>query len=64
MLSRHSVGTQQGNELSPTRQGTLGHSRLGSLGHCGLNLALKSGIGVRELISIKKKILKAQAGNE
>ena len=37
MLSRHSVGSYQGNDLIyATRQGTLGHSHLGSLSHGGL----------------------------
>ena len=38
MLSRHSVGTYQGNELTSTNQGTLAHSRLSPLSHCGLIL--------------------------
>ena len=51
MLSKHGVETYQGKRAHTTRQETLGHSRLSSLGHCGLILALKSGIRMRELIS-------------
>ena len=38
ILSRHSVGTTQENQLT-CKQGTLGHSRSSSLSHCGLILA-------------------------
>ena len=37
MLSRRSVGTYQGNELSPTLQGTLGYGGLSSLSHVDLS---------------------------
>ena len=38
MLSKHSVTTYPGNELTHKliRQGTLVHSRRGLLSHCGL----------------------------
>ena len=41
MLSRHSVGTYKGNELTRNSSGTLGYSRLSSLSHCELILAEK-----------------------
>ena len=63
-LSRHSVGTYPETSSHTTRQKTLSHSGLSSLNHCGLILAEKSGISVRELISTLKKKKKAQAGNE
>ena len=37
LLSRHIVGTFE--DMSATRQGTLGHSHLSLLSHCGLILA-------------------------
>ena len=54
-LSRNSVGTYQETSSHATRQRTLGHSHLSSLSHCGLILAQKSGISVRELISTLKE---------
>ena len=77
MLSRHSVGTYQENELNATREEMLVHSHLKSLGHCGLLPGLKSGVDGHKLISTnnnnkiknrKKKIKKnkktAQAGTK
>ena len=63
-LSRHSVGTYQETSSHATHQGTIGHSRLSSLSHCGLILAQKSGISVRELISTKKNKTKTNEKNE
>ena len=54
-LSKHSAGTYQETSSHATCQGTGCHSRLSSLSHCGLILAIKSGISVRELISSSKK---------
>ena len=51
MLSRHSVGTYQENELNATREEMLVHSHLKSLGHCGLLPGLKSGVDGHKLIS-------------
>ena len=50
-LSRHSVRTYSETSSHATCQGTIGHSHLSSLSHCGLILAQKSGVSVRELIS-------------
>ena len=59
-LSRQSVKTYQETSSHATRQGILGHSRLSSLSRCGLILAQKSGISVRELISTYTKKNKKQ----
>ena len=63
-LSRHSVGTYQETISHAARQGTLGHSRLTQVAKpLWTDPGLKSGISVRELISIKKnKKTKVQAG--
>ena len=63
LLSTHSVGTNQETSWQATRQETLGHSCLSSLSYCGLIMAYKSGISVREQISTKKK-KKMRAGGE
>ena len=49
--SRHSVGIYQETSSHATPQGTLGHSRFSSLSRCGLILAKRVKIGVRDLIS-------------
>ena len=49
------VGTYPETSSHATRQGTVGQSRLSSLSHCGLILAKKSGISVRDLNSALKK---------
>ena len=54
-LSRHSVGTYQEMSSHTTCQGTFGHSHLSSLSHCGLILAQKVELIVRELISTSNK---------
>ena len=54
-LSRHRVGANPERSSHATCQGTFGHSHLSSLSHCGLILAIKCGISVRELIATFKK---------
>ena len=54
-LCRHSVGTFLETNSHAACPETFGHSRLSSLSLCGLILAQKSGISVRELISTLKK---------
>ena len=63
-LSRHSVGTYPGTSSYATCQGTFGHSRLTFAETLWTDPSIKSGISVRELISIKDQKKKAQAGNE
>ena len=65
MLSRHSVGTSRGGKSShATRQGTLGHSRVSSLSHCGVILAHKVEIGVREQADLHFKTNKKSRINK
>ena len=52
ILSRHSVGTYQGNNLTRNSSGTLSHRCLSLQRHC--NPGPKSGIGMQELISTQK----------
>ena len=73
-LSKHRVRACLETSSHATCQETFGHGRVSSLSHCGLILAQKSGISVRELISTKKKKIQktrdenktknVQAGNE
>ena len=74
MLSSHSMGTYQGNELTRNSSGTLGYSCLSSLSHCWLILAQKSDLMCpsrsplkkekkkKKKKKIKKKRKKKQAG--
>ena len=64
VLSRHSVGTYQGNKLTrnPSGNTRLQSSKLAE--PLWTDLGLKSVIGMCELISTLKKKKKAQAGNE
>ena len=62
MLSRYSVGTCQGNELTRNLSGNR-RPQLSKLAEpLWTNSGLKSEIGMRELISIFKKQKKVQAG--
>ena len=53
-LCMHSTRSHPKTSSHAHRQGTYGHSRLSSLSHW-TDSGIKSGISVRELISIKKK---------
>ena len=56
LLSRQSLEIYQETSSQAIRQGTLGHSRLSSRAEpLWTDPGLKSGISVRELISIYKK---------
>ena len=63
-LSRHSVGTYTGNELTRSSSGNTLSQSFQLVEPLWTDPGLKSGIGVRELISTLKKKKKAQAGNE
>ena len=65
MLSRHSVGTYQRNELTRNSSGNT-RPQLSQLPRpLWTDSSLKSGTGVCELIStLKKKQKKQQAGND
>ena len=61
-LSRHSVGTLSGNELTHNSSGNTRSQSSQLAEPLWTDLSLKSGISVREVICTKKK--KTQAGNE
>ena len=68
MLLRHSVGTCQGNEPTRNPSGNTGPQSSQVAETLWTDPGLKSGIGVRELISTsgrkKKRRKKAQMGND
>ena len=55
MLSRHSVGTYQGNGFTRNSSGTTRPQSFQLAEPLWTDLGIKSGISVRELISTKKK---------
>ena len=63
-LSRHSVGTLSGNELTCNSSGNTRSQSFQLAEPLWTNSGVKSGIGVRKLISTLKKKKKAQEGNE
>ena len=63
-LSRYSVGTYQVTSSHITRQGTLSPQLSQLAEPPWTDPGLKSGISMRELISIKRRRKKAWAGNE
>ena len=66
MLSRHSVGTYQGNGFTRNSSGTTRPQSFQLAEPLWTDLGIKSGISMRELISTKKKTNKqknTQAGN-